>query len=57
MTRRLGLALDGGSTTEGGPANIAEFGSLKPKAGFDALREMDADSHVADGTCYPAVFL
>lgn len=44
-------------TTKGGPANIAEFGSLKTKAGFDALREMDAYSHVTDGTRYPAVWL
>ena len=44
-------------TTEGGPANTAEFGSVATRAGFDALREMDAYSHVVDGTNYPAVLV
>ena len=40
-----------------GPANIPEFGSIKTKAGFDALYKMDAYLHVKDGTPYPAVFV
>jgi prolyl oligopeptidase len=44
-------------TTEGGPANVAEFGTTTTKEGFAALREMDAYSHVVDGTRYPAVLL
>jgi len=44
-------------TTEGGPANVAEFGTLKTREGYAALREMDAYSHVVDGTRYPAVML
>jgi prolyl oligopeptidase len=44
-------------TTEGGPANVAEFGTIKTKEGYAALREMDAYSHVVDGTRYPAVLL
>ena len=44
-------------TTEGGPANAAEFGSVKTTEGLSALRAMDAYSHVVDGTNYPAVLI
>ena len=44
-------------TTEGGPANTAEFGSLASEQGYRELKEMDAYSHVVDGTKYPAVLL
>ncbi len=36
-------------TTEGGPANTAEFGSLASEQGYRELKEMDAYSHVVDG--------
>lgn len=38
----------------GGPANIPEFGTTADSAGFQALREMDALSHLKPGTRYPA---
>jgi prolyl oligopeptidase len=38
----------------GGPANIPEFGTTTDSAGFRALREMDALSHLKPGTRYPA---
>ncbi len=44
-------------TTEGGPANTAEFGSTATKAGYAALREMDPYSHVVDGAAYPAALI
>jgi prolyl oligopeptidase len=44
-------------TTEGGPANTAEFGSTESKEGYAALRAMDAYSHVVPGTRYPAVLI
>lgn len=44
-------------TSEGGPANVAEFGTVKEKAGFDALYAMSAYHHVADGTRYPATLV
>jgi prolyl oligopeptidase len=44
-------------TTEGGPANTAEFGSTATPAGYAALRAMDAYSHVVDGTAYPAILI
>ncbi len=44
-------------TTEGGPANTAEFGSVATQDGYKALREMDPYSHVVDGTSYPAVLI
>ena len=44
-------------TTEGGPANVAEFGTIKTPEGYRALREMDPYSHVVDGTDYPAVLI
>lgn len=43
--------------TEGGPANIPEFGTVTTKAGFDALYAMDSFQHVQPGTVYPAVLL
>lgn len=43
--------------TEGGPANIPEFGTVKNKPDFDALYAMDAYQHVKPGTVYPAVML
>jgi prolyl oligopeptidase len=43
--------------TEGGPANIPEFGTVTTKEGFDALYAMDALQHVQIGTVYPAVLL
>ncbi len=44
-------------TTEGGPANVPEFGTLATKPGYLALKEMDAYSHVVDGAKYPAVLI
>ena len=43
--------------TQNGPPNIPEFGSVKDEAGFKALYEMDAYSHIVPGTRYPAVVL
>lgn len=43
--------------SENGPPNIPEFGSVKTKAGFDALRAQDAYQHVRDGAQYPGVML
>lgn len=44
-------------TTANGVPNIPEFGSVKTKAGFDALYAMSAYAHIKDGTKYPAVLL
>ncbi|MBI1685910.1 prolyl oligopeptidase family serine peptidase [Caulobacter hibisci] len=44
-------------TSEGGPANVAEFGTVKTEAGFKALLEMSAYHHVKDGTAYPATLV
>ena len=44
-------------TTEGGPANTAEFGSTATPQGYAALRAMDAYSHVVDHTAYPATLI
>ena len=44
-------------TTEGGPANAAEFGSVKTPEGLSDLSAMDSYSHVVDGTKYPAVLI
>ena len=41
-------------TTANGVPNIPEFGSVKTKAGFDALYEMSAYAHIKDHTAYPA---
>ena len=43
--------------TEGGPANIPEFGTVKLQADFNALLAMDAYQHVKPGVPYPAVML
>jgi prolyl oligopeptidase len=43
--------------TQGGPANVAEFGSTRDSVGFMNLYAMDAYQHVRDGTRYPAVLL
>jgi prolyl oligopeptidase len=43
--------------TEGGPANIPEFGTVKNKTDFDALLAMDAYQHVKPNAPYPAVLL
>jgi prolyl oligopeptidase len=43
--------------TEGGPANIPEFGTVKVQADFNALLAMDAYQHVRQGVAYPAVML
>jgi prolyl oligopeptidase len=43
--------------TEGGPANIPEFGTVTNKNDVDALIAMDAYQHVKPGTIYPAVLL
>lgn len=40
-----------------GVPNIPEFGSVKTKAGFDALYAMSPYAHVKPGTKYPAVLL
>jgi prolyl oligopeptidase len=40
-----------------GPPNVPEFGSVKTKAGFEALLVQDAYEHVRDGAKYPAVML
>jgi prolyl oligopeptidase len=44
-------------TTTNGVPNIAEFGSTRTKAGFDALLAMSALHNVKDGVKYPAVLL
>jgi prolyl oligopeptidase len=44
-------------TSEGGPANVAEFGTVKTEAGFKALYAMSAYHHVTDGTAYPATLV
>jgi prolyl oligopeptidase len=43
--------------SQNGPPNIAEFGTVKEREGFEALREMDALHAVRDGVRYPAVLL
>ena len=37
-----------------GDANALEYGSVKTRAGFEALAAVDALSHVRDGVAYPA---
>jgi prolyl oligopeptidase len=41
--------------TANGPPNIPEFGTVKNKAEFDALREMSTYEHISPGTAYPAL--
>lgn len=43
--------------TEGGPANVPEFGTVKIAAEFNSLSAMDAYQHVKPGVTYPAVML
>ncbi len=44
-------------TTEGGPENVAEYGSVATPDGYAALLAMDSYSHVVAGTNYPAVLI
>jgi prolyl oligopeptidase len=44
-------------TTQNGETNIPEFGSVKTKAGFNALYAMSAYHHITMQTAYPAVLL
>jgi prolyl oligopeptidase len=41
--------------TPTGPPNIPEFGTVKIKAEFEALREMSTYEHIRPGTKYPAL--
>jgi prolyl oligopeptidase len=43
--------------SEGGPANVGEFGTVQKQADFNALLNMDAFQHVKAGVNYPAVLL
>jgi prolyl oligopeptidase len=43
--------------TEGGPANVNEFGSTKTEAGYRALKAMSPLANVIDGTAYPATII
>jgi prolyl oligopeptidase len=43
--------------SQNGPPNIDEFGTVTERAGFLALRQMDALLAVRDGVRYPAVLL
>ena len=43
--------------TANGPPNIVEFGTVKERDGFEALRQMDAYQAVRDGMPYPAVLV
>lgn len=40
-----------------GPANALEYGSVKTRAGFEALYAVDSTQHVAKGGKYPSVLL
>ncbi len=40
-----------------GPPNVSEFGTVSERAGFIALKQMDAMHAVKDGTRYPGVLL
>ena len=40
-----------------GVTNIPEYGSVATKAGFEALKAMDAYYHIKDGTAYPPMLL
>jgi len=44
-------------TTEAGPANIMEFGTVKTLEGFKGLLAMSPYHRVKDGVAYPAVLL
>ena len=43
--------------TQGGPANVPEFGTASTEEGYKALDAMDAYLHVKDGVSYPAVLV
>jgi prolyl oligopeptidase len=43
--------------TEGGPSNVAEFGSTTTEPGYRALRTMSPYANVVDGTRYPPVMV
>ena len=43
--------------TQGGPANVPEFGTAGTDEGYKALYAMDAYLHVSDGVAYPAVLV
>jgi prolyl oligopeptidase len=40
-----------------GPPNVPEFGTIKDKAGFANLYEMDTIAHIKKGVQYPAVMV
>jgi prolyl oligopeptidase len=44
-------------TTEGGPGNISEFGTVADRSEFWPLLAMDAYQHVKPGVTFPAVML
>jgi prolyl oligopeptidase len=44
-------------TTENGPPNVEEYGSVATREGFEALRAMSTLHQVQDGVKYPAVLL
>jgi prolyl oligopeptidase len=43
--------------TEGGPANVPEFGTVTNKNDIDAMIAMDPYQHIKPGVIYPAVLL
>ena len=43
--------------TPNGPPNVPEFGTVKDKAGFTNLYEMDTIAHIKKGVQYPAVMV
>jgi prolyl oligopeptidase len=44
-------------TSQNGPANVPEFGSVTTRAGYDSLKSISAYHQVIDGAPYPAVML
>jgi prolyl oligopeptidase len=44
-------------TGQNGPPNIPEFGTVKTREGFSALKAMDSVHAVKDGVIYPSVLL
>ena len=44
-------------TTPNGPPNIPEFGTVREKAGFEALLAMSTYANIKPGTAYPAILL
>jgi prolyl oligopeptidase len=43
--------------TEGGPANVPEFGTVKDQSDYTNLLAMDAYQHIKPGVAYPAVLV